>query len=342
MDARLDEDQLGGARQASGLKERKDSVGVNRVRDPSKTSSEENELYRCAVYPERPIWRGHSRTPSKGFCRVGPTPLSVTRASVRLTAIGKVVRRRIPLGGFRERPGHEPLDLLLLNPISRFGDGPRGTITPQGRDSRRRGECDADDRQDRSGELLPPKALSRATPTIIARSLENGRDGAAASPWNSWRRKVIREFLDRVYDQAVTCEGENPGRTANKAREHLHDVLYLAWEQKLIDTLPRFPAPRVQRDVAGRHYLTKSEINALYFATHQMGRPRGWDAPHPIGRYWRIAMVVFFNCGVDTGTVRRSTPPHEPILWRHVIWDPKSPDREAKERSPWGWLFYAG
>jgi hypothetical protein len=48
---------------------------------------------------------------------------------------------------------------------------------------------------------------------------------------------------------------------------------------------------------------------------------------------------VFFNYGVDTGTVWRSTPAHEPILWRHVIWDGKSPDRQAKERSPWGWLF---
>jgi hypothetical protein len=107
----------------------------------------------------------------------------------------------------------------------------------------------------------------------------------------------------------------------------------------LIDTLPQFPAPRDQRDVAGRHYLTKAEI-ALYFATHKMGRPRGWDVPHPIGRYWRAAMVVFFSYGVDTGTVWRSTPAHEPILWRHVIWDRKSPHREAKERSPWGWLFY--
>jgi hypothetical protein len=49
---------------------------------------------------------------------------------------------------------------------------------------------------------------------------------------------------------------------------------------------------------------------------------------------------VFFNYGVDTGIVWRSTPAHEPILWRHVIWDRKSPDCEAKERSPWGWLFY--
>jgi len=78
----------------------------------------------------------------------------------------------------------------------------------------------------------------------------------------------------------------------------------------------------------------------LYFATHKMARPRGWDAPHPIGRYWRAALVVFFNYGVDTGTVWKSTPAHEPILWRHVMWDRKSPDREAKERSPWGWLFY--
>ena len=34
-----------------------------------------------------------------------------------------------------------------------------------------------------------------------------------------------------------------------------------------------------QRDVAGRHYLTKGEISALYFGTHQMTRPKGWDQP---------------------------------------------------------------
>src|SRR5262249_56719607 len=82
------------------------------------------------------------------------------------------------------------------------------------------------------------------------------------------------------------------------------------------------------------------EINALYFATHQMNRPRGWDSPFPVGRYWRAALVVFFNYGVDTGTVCKSAPFHEPILWHHVTWDPQSPDRELKERSRWGWLFY--
>jgi hypothetical protein len=187
---------------------------------------------------------------------------------------------------------------------------------------------------------LRAKGLSLATRNEYLSTLRKWERWGGGISVEQLRRKDIREFLDWVYDQAVKGGGENPGRTANKAREHLRAVLDWAWEQELIDTLPRFPAPRDQRDVAGRHDLTKAEINALDFATHKMGRPRGWDAPHPIGRYWRAALVVFFNYGVDTGTVWRSTPAHEPILWRHVIWDRKSPDREAKERSPWGWLFY--
>ena len=132
----------------------------------------------------------------------------------------------------------------------------------------------------------------------------------------------------------------SPGRTANKAREHLRAVMAWAWEQDLLEALPGFPKPRQQRAVAGRHYLTKEEINALYFATHRMKRPKGWDQPFPVGRFWRCALVVFFNYGVDTGTVWKSAPFHEPILWRHVSWDRESPDREIKEQSRWGWLFY--
>jgi hypothetical protein len=138
-----------------------------------------------------------------------------------------------------------------------------------------------------AGSYLRAKALSRGTRNEYLSTLRKWERWGGGIPIEQLRRKDIREFLDRVYEQAVTDEGENPGRTANKAREHIRAVLYWAWEQELIDTLPRFPAPRDQRDVAGRHYLTKAEINALYFATHKMARPRGWDAPYPIGRYWR-------------------------------------------------------
>jgi len=63
-----------------------------------------------------------------------------------------------------------------------------------------------------------------------------------------------------------------------------------------------------------------------------------WNNACGVGRYWRSALVVFFNYGVDTGTVWKSAPFHEPILWRHVSWGRQSPDREVKEQSRWGWL----
>ena len=159
-------------------------------------------------------------------------------------------------------------------------------------------------------------------------------------PLETLGRKEIREFLDWVHEAAAAHNGKNPGRTANKVRSHLRAVMSWAWEQDIVDALPRFPKLKAQRDVAGRHYLTKAEINSLYFATHQMKRPRGWSHPFPLGRYWRCALVVFFNYGVDTGTVWKTASFHEPILWRHVSWNRQSPDREVKERSPWGWLFY--
>jgi hypothetical protein len=190
------------------------------------------------------------------------------------------------------------------------------------------------------GGYLRSKALSRGTHNEYSSTLRKWKQWGGEVPIEELRRKDVRDFLDWVHQRAVADEGANPGRTANKAREHLRAVLSWAWEHELIEALPRFPKPREQRDVAGRHYLTKAEINALYFATHKMPRPHDWDSPIPVGRYWRSALVVFFNYRVDTGTVWKSAPFHEPILWRHVSWGRQSPDREVKEQSPWGWLFY--
>ena len=76
---------------------------------------------------------------SYALARFGPTrPLCVTRSGVRLAAIGKGVRRASHSGEFHDRQGHTPFDLLFRNPISRFGDGPRGLVAPRGWDVRRR------------------------------------------------------------------------------------------------------------------------------------------------------------------------------------------------------------
>ena len=163
-------------------------------------------------------------------------------------------------------------------------------------------------------------------------------DQTTVRKWKKWGggvpieklgRKETREFLGWVYERAVAEQGTNPGRTANKAREQLRAVISWAWDQELIEAPPRFPKPRQQRDVAGRHYLTKAETNALYFATYKMKRPRGWDSPFPLGRYWRAALFIFFNYGVDTGTVWRSMPDHQQFLWRHVFWSRQSPDGQV-------------
>ena len=112
-----------------------------------------------------------------------------------------------------------------------------------------------------------------------------------------------------------------------------------AWEHDYVAKLPAFPKPKEQRDVAGRHYLTKPDLNALYFATYKLPRLRGWNQPYTVGHYWRAALVVFFNYGVDTGTVFKSAGFHEPILWRHVTWRPEPPNGQGKE-SRYGWMYY--
>jgi hypothetical protein len=161
---------------------------------------------------------------------------------------------------------------------------------------------------------LRAKPLARGTRNEHFSTLRKWEKWGGGAPIEELRRRSIRAFLDWVYQRAVDHEGTNPGRTANKAREHLRAVISWAWEQELIEAPPRFPKPRQQRDVAGRHYLTSAEINALYFATHKMKRPRGWKELIPVGLYWRCALVVFFNYGVDTGTIWKATPAHAPIL----------------------------
>jgi hypothetical protein len=55
-------------------------------------------------------------------------------------------------------------------------------------------------------------------------------------PIEELQRKQIREFLDWVHERALAQQWTNPGRTANKAREHLRAILSWAWEQELIET----------------------------------------------------------------------------------------------------------
>ena len=187
---------------------------------------------------------------------------------------------------------------------------------------------------------LRSKLLSRGTRNEYRSTLRKWGQWDRGVPIQRLQRGHVREFLDWVYERAVADQGTNPGRTANKAREHLRAVLSWAWEQELIDVPPRFPKPPFP---AGRRRsplldqggtqrpLLRDPSDA---AAEGMGRP----VPRRTILAGRARPVLQLRCRHrDRLEVH---PAHEPILWRHVSWGHQSPDREVKETCRWGWLFY--
>ena len=64
-----------------------------------------------------------------------------------------------------------------------------------------------------------------------SRLSKKGSKGKAGFQSRTCGGKDIRDFLEWVHERAGGAEGTNPGRTANKACEHLRAVLSWAWEQ---------------------------------------------------------------------------------------------------------------
>src|SRR5438874_2356306 len=102
--------------------------------------------------------------------------------------------------------------------------------------------------------LLVTKYLQASNPSHGTRAeyrttLRKWADWGSGVPVEKLGRREIFDFLEWVYHQAVEKDGTKPGRTANKAREHLRAVISWAWDQEMIDAPPRFPKKRDQRDV---------------------------------------------------------------------------------------------
>jgi hypothetical protein len=110
--------------------------------------------------------------------------------------------------------------------------------------------------------FMPTTLRTAVTSYLQAGTLAKGTKAEYQTTLNKWQqwgngvpleklgRKEIREFLDWVHSRAVAEDGSNPGRTANKARAHLRAIMAWAWDQNLLDSLPRFLKPKEQRDVA--------------------------------------------------------------------------------------------
>lgn len=156
-----------------------------------------------------------------------------------------------------------------------------------------------------------------------------------------FNREVIASFFDWVYSQACTAQDRNPGRTANKAREHVGAVLQWLVDVERLDAMPRLPEKREQKNAAGLFFLTDDELDALYWATYRMHSPRGWKSPWPIGYYWRTALALFITYGVDTQLVFYVDRHATPLRWQNVYGPGLSPNRSSKQESPHGWLAWS-
>ena len=72
---------------------------------------------------------------------------------------------------------------------------------------------------------LRARNLSRGTRNEYASTLRKWKQWGPSISIEDPSRKDIREFLDRVQEEAIAEQGTNSGRTANKARENLRAVM---------------------------------------------------------------------------------------------------------------------
>ena len=93
---------------------------------------------------------------------------------------------------------------------------------------------------------LRARSLSAATGVEYRSTLSKWSAWGKGVPRASIGRSEVREFLDWVHERAVANEGSNPGRTANKCREHLRCSIVMGLGRRArrnTSKIPRVKAP---------------------------------------------------------------------------------------------------
>lgn len=154
-------------------------------------------------------------------------------------------------------------------------------------------------------------------------------------------RDTLAAFLQWVWSQAQTAGSGNPGRVANKAREHLRAVLTHLQGTDQLAAMPKLPEAREQNSVAGLFFLTDAELELIYWATYRLPRPRGWAGRVPFGAYWRAGLAVLITYGCDTQLLWPLDTHGEPLKWRNVHPPGLAPDRQLRHTCDHGWLAWS-
>ena len=240
--------------------------------------------------------------------------------------------------GFRDGPGPTPFDLLVLDSTSRCGNGPCEPVGRRGTEQRRRGRRVADDPQDGGGE--PPACrgpVARDPQRVFVHPQEMGAVGR-----QHLRRATPAEGHPRIPRLGLRAgrhgRGDEPRPNGQQGPRAPPRYPVGGLRARADRRPPRFPETRHQRTSPAATTLPRPR-STPYTLPLTRWDDRGDGMPLLRSAGTGGALVVFFNYGVDTGTVWKSTPPKSRSV---APWDldRQSPDREAKEQSPWGWLFF--
>ena len=183
------------------------------------------------------------------------------------------------------------------------------------------------------------KALRAGPATSTSRPSGSGRSGAPAGRSSSCDGRTSANFSTG----STTARSRTRGRTPAARPTRLASSCVPCW---------RGPGSRSssnrRRGSPGRGTSATSPADTTW------PRPRSTPSTSQPTR-WKAAGVgcpssdrpLLAGCPRRVLQLRRrhrdrlevhAGPRTDPLA--HVIWDRQSPDREAKERSPWGWLFY--
>ncbi len=149
----------------------------------------------------------------------------------------------------------------------------------------------------------------------------------------------VRDFLDG-YEHAV-ARGDESRRTANKARGNPCAIMSWAWEQDIIGARCRVSRRRGTNATSRDDIIWQRQKSMPSNLRHTKCRnarevgnfPSQWDGTGGV----RLSSSSITESTRGPFGSRNQFTKH---LWRHVSWEPESPNRQVKEQSRWGWIFY--
>ena len=179
------------------------------------------------------------------------------------------------------------------------------------------------------------------------------RPYASGPPIKEIRSRDVAAFRDWIVAPVLSGGRGLANSTSSKAVKLLKRILRLAAEDYDVRSIN---TKTLTTKAAAKHFLRADEIEALWSVADR----QRWPAQHangrfvgsglPPGDYWRAILILASAYGMRVQDLarysKRPKPPHytqrryDPICWRDVFFDVRSPHPEGRSENALGWLTY--